>query len=405
MHLRLPSMIEVQFPFVLIKTRIGLSLMDRLGRTRLSGKMGLVFSFIMPLLGAVMIYFLINAVNNMLLHPGMSKVLKELGPAANILLPGVNPYLPIFYGWISLLMAMIIHECAHGVQARTYGMNVKSTGLVLFLIIPVGAFAEVDERELEEVELRKASGVLSAGPVSNFLAAFVALTIFILLIFSLRPVTDGILIAGLAPNGSAYKMGIRAGDIIVGINDEQTPDWDSFVRAVKKAYERGENIGFAISGNGLSNHFSFDPSLNGTGILDVIPLKDVLENYSLIFIRSPIEGIIIYLMIPTIPFPWVYEAIPFSPLLQEYYTSTIFGKYYHYPVNFFYWLWFINFNLGIFNALPLYPMDGGIVFKLICRKKLGNRMSIKAVDRMVYTVSFILLCLIMSIIIIPYVIG
>ncbi|MEM2930399.1 MAG: site-2 protease family protein [Thermoproteota archaeon] len=405
MRLRLPSMVEVQFPFILIRTRVGLTLMDRLGATRFSKKMGLISLIVMPFLGAVMIYLLLNAINNMLSNPSVSRVLRELGPAANILLPGVNPYLPVFYGWLALLTAMVIHEYAHGTQARANGIGVKSTGLVLFLIIPVGAFAEVDEKQLEEAGLEKAGRVLSSGPVSNVIAALAALAVFMLLMLTLKPVVDGILVVGLSFNGTAYQKGMRLGDIIIGVNGEPTPDLNSFVEAVRNVYEQEGNITFRVSRNGLSNYtFTLGRNLSSSGIR-VVPLKDVLENYSLALARSPIEGFITYLMIPTVPFPWVYETIPFSSPLQKYYVSTLLGEDYHYPVNFFFWAWFINLNLGIFNALPLYPMDGGVALKLFCRKKLSGRMSVKIVDKMVYIASLTLLCLIIGSIILPYFIG
>jgi membrane-associated protease RseP (regulator of RpoE activity) len=109
-------------------------------------------------------------------------------------------------------------------------------------------------------------------------------------------------------------------------------------------------------------------------------------------------------MIPTAPFPWVYETIPFSSLLQKYYVSTLLGEDYHYLVNLFFWIWFINLNLGTFNALPLYPMDGGVALKLFCRKELSSRMSIKTVDKMVYLVSLTILSLIIGLIVLPYLI-
>lgn len=405
MRLRLPNMVEIQFPFILVKTRIGLTLMDRLGGTGFSKKIGLISLVVMPFLGVVMVYLLLNAVNNMLSNPSVSRVLKELGPATNILLPGVNPYLPVFYGWAALLIAMVVHEFAHGAQARANGMNVKSTGLVLFLIIPVGAFAEVDEKQLEEAGLEKAGRVLSSGPVSNVIAALAALAIFILLMLTLKPVVDGILVVGLSINGTAYQKGMRLGDIIIGVNGEPTPDWNSFAEAVRNLYKQGGNITFRVSRNGFSNYtFTLGKNLSSSGIR-VVPIKDVLENYSLALARSPLEGFATYLMIPTVPFPWVYEAIPFSSLLQKYYVSTILGEDYHYPVNFFFWVWFINLNLGIFNALPVYPMDGGVVFKLFCRKKLSGSVNIKTIDKMVYITSLTILGLIIGLIVLPYFIG
>lgn len=402
MRLHLPNIIEVQFPFVLIKTKMGLFLMDRLGKTRFSKKIGLVFTIIMPFLGAVMIYLLVNSLNNILSSPGVSKAIRELGPAANILLPGLNPYLPIFYGWTALIIAMIVHEFSHGVQARAHEINVKSTGIVLFLVIPIGAFAEIDEKQLEEAGLKEACRTLSAGPASNIITAFVALTIFIVLILSLKPVAEGILVLGLDSNGSAYRMGMRLGDIIVSVNGEPTPDRESFVKAIKSCGQC-KNITFYVSRNGFVNYtFTLERNLTTSGIIRLVPLKDVLEEYSSVLMRSPVEGIMTYLMIPTVPFPWVYERIPFSDQLQKYYTSTILGRGYHYFVNFFFWIWFVNFNVGVFNALPLYPLDGGIVFKLFCRKKLSNKISIKTIDRIVYALSLILFSLIIGTIIIPY---
>jgi membrane-associated protease RseP (regulator of RpoE activity) len=398
-------MVEVQFPFILIKTRLGLSSMDKVGRMRFFKKIGFISMIIMPFMGAIMIYFLIEGINNMLNYPSVSRAVRELGPRVNILLPGINPYLPLFYGWLALLLGMVIHEFSHGVQAKAHGINVKSTGIVLFLILPIGAFAEVDEKQLEEAELGEASRVLSAGPVSNIIMAFAALAVFILLISSLKPVADGILVLGLTSNGTAYQAGMRYGDIIVGVNEASTPNWNSFVKAFEKAWEQGENITFKVSRNGLANYtFVLSKNLSAMGIVSIVPIKDVLENYSSVLTRSPIEAITIYLVIPTVPFPWVYERIPFSEPLQNHYTSIVFGKDYHYLVNLFFWTWFINFSLGVFNALPLYPLDGGIAFKLFCRKKLNNSMSIKTIDRMVYAVSIILFSLVISTIIIPYII-
>jgi len=405
MRSRLSSRVEVQFPFILIRTKMGLSLMDRLGRTTFSKKIGLVFTIIMPFLGAVMIYLLVSYIGNVLSNPNVGRVIRELGPTANILLPGLNPYLPIFYGWLALFIAMVVHEYSHGVQARTHGMNVKSTGIVLLLVVPIGAFAEVDEKQLEEAELGKSSRVLSAGPVSNIIIAFISLFIFILLILSLRPIANGILVSGLVENSSAYQAGVRLGDIIVGVNGEQTPDWSSFSKAVLKAYEKNENITLHVSRNGLENYTFTIGNLANSGITRLVPLNDVLEEYSSALVSRPIEGIMTYLIIPTVPFPWVYENIPFSSQLQKYYVSNFLGKDYYYLINFFFWIWFVNFNVGIFNALPLYPMDGGILFKLLCRRMLGHKMSAKMINKMVYIISLTTLGLIIGTIVIPYVTG
>jgi membrane-associated protease RseP (regulator of RpoE activity) len=54
--------------------------------------------------------------------------------------------------------------------------------------------------------------------------------------------------------------------------------------------------------------------------------------------------------------------VPFSDLMAPKYTSSLFGPSFPLVANMLYWLWFINFNLGIFNALPIGPLDGGQLY-------------------------------------------
>ncbi|MGQ9479408.1 MAG: site-2 protease family protein [Thermoproteota archaeon] len=412
MRIRLPRMIDFQFPFILVKTRKGLSVMERLSRASFFRRIGLVSTFAMPFLSATMLFLLLNSVYIMLSSRFVSELVRELGPAANILLPGVNPYLPIIYGWVALFIGMIVHEYSHGIQAMANGINVKSMGIVLLLVVPIGAFAEVDERQLEESGLRKSAKVLSTGPVSNILVALFFLIVFLLTILSLKPVVNGILVTGLSVNGTAYNAGIRLGDIIVGVNGKPTPEWISLSNAFSDAYSSGGNITFNILRDLSLNYFftlRHEPRVNVSsaidllkhyGIVDIVPLAEVLRYYSPAFQRFPIEGFSTYLMIPTIP--WASDDIPFSDMLHKYYTSTILGSNYHYVANLLFWSWFVNFNLGIFNSLPLYPLDGGIVFKLLCRSKLGGKIGLKMVDRIVYTISLLIVGLIIGVIIIPY---
>ena len=68
------------------------------------------------------------------------------------MLPGINPMLPIVYGWIAIVLAIVVHEGAHGVIARNVGLKVKSSGLLFFLIVPIGAFVDVDEEQIKKAK-------------------------------------------------------------------------------------------------------------------------------------------------------------------------------------------------------------------------------------------------------------
>jgi membrane-associated protease RseP (regulator of RpoE activity) len=70
---------------------------------------------------------------------------------------------------------------------------------------------------------------------------------------------------------------------------------------------------------------------------------------------------IIYLLIPT--FPNMQQIVPFSDKMNVYYSSSI-GDSWVILSNLFFWIWFVNVNLAIFNSLPIYPLDGGYAFRV-----------------------------------------
>ena len=63
-------------------------------------------------------------------------------------------------------------------------------------------------------------------------------------------------------------------------------------------------------------------------------------------------------------------------MLQEKYSSPIFGSYFAIPANLLFWIWFINFNVAIFNALPIGPLDGGQLYNSIIDKKTEKKKGI-----------------------------
>ncbi|MBS7660201.1 site-2 protease family protein, partial [Candidatus Bathyarchaeota archaeon] len=68
--------------------------------------------------------------------------------------------------------------------------------------------------------------------------------------------------------------------------------------------------------------------------------------------------------------------------------------------NMLYWLWFVNFNVAIFNALPIYPLDGGRIFQITIR-------SVKWLDKhetkIIIAVTAIMLTVILMSIVIPFI--
>jgi len=99
-------------------------------------------------------------------------------PGATFLLPGVN--LPLVEGVAALVIIMAVHEGAHAILGRIARIPLLSSGVVLFGIIPVGAFIEPDEGKLAKVERVAQTRVLVAGSTANLTASFAFFVLFVL---------------------------------------------------------------------------------------------------------------------------------------------------------------------------------------------------------------------------------
>ncbi|MEM2770033.1 MAG: site-2 protease family protein, partial [Nitrososphaerota archaeon] len=167
--------VELRFPLIIIRTRRAAALFEALGRSRLAGAFGLGSAIALPVLAGIATFFLLTSLTLILTRPEVQQAQRELGPASYVLLPGINPYLPLLYGWIGIVVALVVHEGAHGVLARRYNYTVKSSGIVLFLGIPIGAFVETDESEIRSGRFSEVVKILSSGPASNAAVAALAL--------------------------------------------------------------------------------------------------------------------------------------------------------------------------------------------------------------------------------------
>jgi len=118
-------------------------------------------------------YVILTKVINLI----MGVPIEQTSPGVTLLLPGIN--LPFFEGIVALIVILVVHEGAHAILARIAKVPLLSSGVVLFGIIPVGAFVEPDEKQLKKVESTKQTRVIVAGSTSNFITCAVFFIIFI----------------------------------------------------------------------------------------------------------------------------------------------------------------------------------------------------------------------------------
>lgn len=104
-------------------------------------------------------------------------------PGATLLLPGIN--LPLVEGILAVISVLVVHEMAHGIVSRSERIKIHSTGIVVFGIIPIGAFVEPDEHMLIASPKEKQRKVYVAGSTANlFLSLIITLLILSFQFFS-----------------------------------------------------------------------------------------------------------------------------------------------------------------------------------------------------------------------------
>lgn len=358
-----------KYGIVMLRTTRGLSLMERLGRRRITKPLAWLMLYLMPVSGGIALFLIVSEVLVYLGPKGAATVsyVRTISPLANLLLPGINPYVPILYGWFAILVAIIIHEGAHGVVARSLGLPVKTAGMIFFFFVPIGAFVEVDESQLRETKARNSLRVLAAGSGINFIAGLICLGLLLLSVSAMVPAVKGSAIVGVAQdtNGPspAMKAGIQPGDFIVAING--VPN-DDLANAGLQPYQtvnitvwrNGQTIalpqvqlGEVITENTQTKQNTTSAYL-GVSYMPYQELTSTVSNYLNFYTKS----FILYVIPPA--FPGVEYQIPFSAQLAIFYTSPL-GPLTPAVENVLFWLFFVNFNLAIFNNLPIYPMDGG----------------------------------------------
>ncbi|MEM3684549.1 MAG: site-2 protease family protein [Conexivisphaerales archaeon] len=394
--------VEVQFPLVLVKTRRGIGLMDRVAKFKATQYLGSFYLYIMPVITAIMFYIGITAIYRYVHTPSAVSFVRSLGPAVNILLPGLNPILPIFYGWIALFFAMIVHEASHGIMARRAGLTVKDSGLLFFLVVPIGAFVELDEEQLKKERPSIAGRILAAGVGSNLASALIFLFLLLLVVSTFAPVSqyNGVGIAQVNESAPAGLAGLHPGELIVSVNGTSISNLlqlQSFLEGTKP----GEMLVMQVADGSSLSKVNITLASN--------PLNSSIGYIGIGAVDSPTQILHSYLGAwrynPTayIPPPTLFgNYIPFSSTMEIFYTSPL-GSAATILANLFYWLWFINFNLALFNALPIYPFDGGLAFRHMLRAAKNSTWDDKSVKLLTNAVTIAVVIFVVTMVLLPYV--
>ena len=392
---------EFKYGFIILRTDKFSSVFNFLGKKKLVKKTSWISLVVMPIIAAIGVFFLLLTLTALISSPDIREAGRDTGPQALLLIPGINPYLPIIYGWIGIVIGIVAHEGAHGVIAKSLGFEVKSSGLLFFLILPIGAFVEVDDSKMKESRARESLRVLSAGPTINVIIGMISLLGIFLIVLGLSPAVNGLTVIDTMEGMPAQESGIMVNEIIVKVNDIEMNNVSDLSQILNE--KRSEVIEVTILNIERWEERTIKMRLRDNedikmGIT-IAPVKsmltDNLENYKKAFKTFPI----IHFMPPT--FPIGQTIHPYSEGLRGYYTHSELNDLYLPIANTLYWIWFININLAIFNSLPIYPLDGGQSLNYLIQKGAPNRIRIHS-ESITRFITLMLVISIIGTIIIPY---
>jgi membrane-associated protease RseP (regulator of RpoE activity) len=370
-------------PALMLKTQRGRQWLDRLGRFRrfwtFWGRVGVALA------AAAMVLIVGLLVVEGILATRISPA-QAPTPQEAIGLPGINPIIPIGYGIVALVVGIVLHELAHGVMARSQGVGVKSLG-ILWFIVPVGAFVEQSDDEVQTASRKVRRRIAAAGILANFLLAILFFGAGALVVSTtVHPNANGVGVAEVLAGTPAANLSLAPGDILVAVNGTPTPTYTALVNVLANTTP-GERVSLTYysgsQGKLVSTAITLapNPSAAGRGFLGV-GLSPLTPSETLSALTSPLT----YPSGPLIGFTtWIILPIAglepvASPTTSFFHLSgplaALGGADFWILANLLYWLAWMNLLLGLSNALPLVPLDGGLLFRdfaggLLARLKRG----------------------------------
>jgi regulator of sigma E protease len=168
---------------------------------------------------------------------------------------------------VSLFVAMCLHELGHFITSKRAGVKVEEFGIGIpprifgikrgetiysLNAIPIGAFVKAAGENDPTVPRSLAGkgpwtrlGIYAAGPLINIFLAFILLSAFLALPYSVIASDGGIMVRAVVENSPAEQAGIEPGDVILAVAGQpiqNSADLSNMVNSV----EAGTEIGLTL---------------------------------------------------------------------------------------------------------------------------------------------------------------
>lgn len=268
-------------------------------------------------------------------------------------MPNVPPSLtPPVYIWGAFLIILVIHEFSHGALMKRAKVKLKSTGLLLLGLLPLGAFVEPEEKELKKKPERQQLRIYSIGPASNIYSIGIFLVILIIASYALAP--------SLGANIDSMEKEVLLESVVISeVQDEYALCGNTVENPAKGTIKEGWVL---RKHNGIDLNTLYDfkiafarPDKNVSMVFEtetgeIVEVNLEKNRYGRIGITTEI--------IYTKGSEPKQDYINLLTSIAS--VSTFFG-----------WLLILNFALATVNFLPNDPFDGGKIAKIVLLPYFG----------------------------------
>ena len=317
-----------------------------------------------------------------------------------LIIPGYTTGIPFFWPLIALIVALVVHEYGHGILMRAHGMRVKSFGLLIFSLIPIGAFAEPEYRELIKAPKRERMRIYAAGPAVNLVFATFLVIILAVGMSGVNSTIEGAYSPAIVKDGPADESGLEPYDIVIAGNNQSISSSED-LRNMLNSSKAGDILVLTIlkynGTNGieweeeeiiqvtLGDYFEYLRSQNISA--EELERNGIFSGDAFLGVSSDSFGPAIRntdygknnLMGPFYPgltteqriisaliYPLDLVAKPFEKggMMDQGEANMLdFGMLEFFLIEGIFWFLWINFALGFANLIPVIPFDGGHIMR------------------------------------------
>lgn len=314
--------------------------------------LGLI-SFILLGLGGLSIAFMLGyGVISVIALFSAEQICPSIAPVIpGVPIPGLGVVVP-FIAWISLGAILIIHEFSHGILISKYKEKIKSVGLLLAGLFPVGAFVEQDDKTFTKIDDKKQLLVLSAGPTSNLFTMIIGIILLFAFLFVTAPFSNVI----NEEYGKAYD-----GVSVRSVEEEVSFCGISELAPANGKLEAGDKI-ISVNGIDINSLGQLTTNLQDSNLHNFIVLRNSeekeIEIEPYFFEGLGISRIGVIFEPTSTGYVFPNEIAILSGIISSITTILLFFI-------------ILSFAIGMFNFLPSDPLDGGRMAKIILTPYVG----------------------------------